>query len=769
MAESTDVRIVISAVTEAAEKAIDEVGDELTGIADDAAIGQTALDQLSDELSETAGAAEVTQVALDELQDDERDATVATQLLKSAQEDLGDELEENTAKAGAAAGAFSALSLSSAGASINFGILSTATTLSLIPALLTLATILAPLVVVLGALAAGAAALAGAFGLIIGTGILAFGQQRAQQNKERLNQVNSQVEALERLKQSEAGLTAVQQDRLDRLKEEQTELKDATTATGALGQVMGELKEEITPLLVDFGEAFIPLIKDAVDAIPTLVENMLDAVGGTEEFRDALGDFGAIAMDALPALVGLMFDLARIALPVLRDLVTFLQNNGNGALREMEEAVGELEPELSDLLDALIEAGPVVLEFGTNVAEVVIPVLADAVRLVTAFMDAINRLPEPLQNAAIGFLVALPLIAKFSGLLGALIPSAYSLGVAFGLLEAAVAAVTGTLAGIAAVGVAVGTALGLIGVKLLDMLGFFGAVGDAGQAFGKLLGDDLTDAFLTLISVISLGIIPLLAGLGGVILGLVRGDLDAAVDNFNEIMGKFGGAIKRTLTGIITFIGKWAISFSIAVTKAFLDVVVMASVWGTQLIVDFANAIIGFDWVSWSTNLIEDLGEGIANLIDAAYDWGVQMGQAIADGIASAPGNIIEGAGEAAAGVVDGTAGFVGNNTPDVPGLQVGGLVEETGLVNLHAGEYVVPADGGLEDSAAAVDSGADPSQSDGRGQEPVMQKTRQTVVQGGLNVNVDAGEFGRNPRQDSRTFADQLRRELRNQNGSTS
>ena len=770
MAESTDVRIVISAITEAAQQAIDDVGDELTGIADDAAIGQTALDQMSDELTEAAGAAEITQAALDELADEERDATIATHLLKSAQEDLGDEMTENTGKAAAAAGAFSALSLSSEGASVSFGTLSTMTTLSLIPALLTLSTILAPLVVVLGALAAGAVALAGAFGLIIGSGILAFGQQRAEQNKERLKQVESQVAALERLKNSEAGLTDVQADRLQRLKEEQSELKDATTATGALSQVMGDLKEEVTPLIVEFGEEFVPLIEDAVDAIPTLVRNMLDAVGGTDEFRTALRRFGGILMEVLPALVGLMFDLARTALPVLEELVAFLQGNGNAALREMGEAVGELEPELRDLLDALIEAAPVVLEFGTNVAEDVVPVLADAVRLVTAFMEAVNGLPEPMQGAANGMLIALPLLLKFSGAIGALIPSAYSLGVAFGVVEQAVAAVVGVITGSVAAAAAAGAALGAIGVKLLDMVGFFDLVGDAAEGFSDLVGQDMVDAILAVTGVLSFGLIPLLGALGGAILELVRGDLDGAVDAFVRVFEIFGGAIERTLNGIIQFLTRWGGRLWRAGKREFMSLVNGAVRWGSDLITGFVNAVTSFNFQQWGTELLNDIKAQIDRIIDKAPQWGADIAAGIADGIKNAPDNIGKAVAEEAGVANEGQEGLVDvKGFPvDVPVLQSGGFVEKTGLAYLHAGEQVIPPDGNVGDAAAQADTGAAPSQSDGRGQGPSVSEAMQTVVQGGISVDVDAGDFGRNPRRDSRTFADQLLRELRNGSGST-
>lgn len=725
MADSTDVRIVISAITEAAEQAIEQVGDELTGIADDAGIGQAALDELGDELSESAGAAELLQTAIDQLEDAEQDATVATYVLQSAQESLGDELSENTAKAGAASQAFNALSVSSEGASVSFGILSSATLLSLIPALLTLSTILAPLVVTFGALAAGAAALAGAFGLVVGSGILAFGQRRAEQNKQRLEQVNRQIEALEDLQDTEAGLTDTQEDRLEQLKEQQDKLEDATSASGALEQVMGELKAEITPLIAEFGQEFLPLVEDAIGAIPTLVRRMLDAVGSTDEFKAALRDFGAIMMDVLPALVGLMFDVARTALPYLREFTNFLLNNGDDALSAVRETLVELEPEFRALLDALIDAAPVVLEFGTNLAEDLLPVLTDLIRAATGFMETINDMPGPIQGAANALLLALPLLLRFSGLLTALIPSAYNLGRAVGAIRVGFSALGGVISGSIAAAASAGAVLGGLGVKLLDMIGVFDGLNTAGARFRDLLGGGLTDAILSLSAVLSGGLLPLIAATGAAIVELVRGDLDGAVQAFNRVLGTFSGAMRRTFDRIVN----------------------QSLSWGRSLIQRFTSGVTSFNFRQFGTRLFNRLKQQIQRLINQAQQWGRDIASGIADGIASAPGNI---------------GGAIANRVSDaVPG----GLLDTGG--NLHAVENVLSPTGAAGTTARA-DTGAD-SGLGGTGSTPRGQsESTSTVVQGGLNVNVDTGDFGRNPRRDSRVFADQLRRELRNQNGTT-
>jgi len=767
VSEATNVKVVISAITEAAQQAIDEVGDELTGIADDAAISQTALDQLSDEMSESASRAALLQSALDEVSDEERQAAIYAQILKQAQESMGDEMAQSAAKATANAGALQANSAAASSASGSFGLLSTTMLLSLIPTILTLLTVLAPLAVALGAIAAGAVALAGAFGLIVGSGILAFGQERAQQNQERLNQINKQVGALERLQDSEGGLTKVQERRLQRLKSEQEELEDATTATGALQNVMGELKDEIVPLIAKFGEEFVPLIKDAINAIPTLVRRMLDAVGGTESFEEALRRFGALMMEVLPALVGLMFDLARVALPVLEDFVSFLQDNGDEALQAMQQSFEEIQPELSELLDALIEMAPVLLEFGTNAAEVVIPALTGLIKAATGFMEVVNGMPEPLQKIVMSLLLVFPLLVKFGGILTALIPSAYQLGVVFGIIEKAVAAVASVVSGSVTAAAALGAVIGLIVVKVLDMIGALAAIRDAGAAFGDMMGD-MIDPFLTFITVISGGVIPLLAALGGIIIGLVRGDLQGGIDNAKQILGEFVDAFRNTYDMIVGvfqdladfimgMLGNSTIPDIIlsglqhigALFVTFFTDALPSMVFGflsdlvsgfvrifTETLPQLAAKGMGFLLAVIETplnrlyNLFVDVWNGIIGVIEEALETSINA-------LINMVNNFLEGIDELADAVSDVIGRDIGN-------------VDTIDRVDLNAADNL----------------SRDRRETDFQQIRQQRQQQAQTVVQGGVNVDVDTGEFGRNPRRDSRQFADQLRRELRNDNG---
>lgn len=574
MAENANVRVVINALTEAAEQSIDDVGDEITGLSDDAAIGQTAVDQLSDEFGEATAQSMILQSALEELEDDMDGVAKSGLYAQTAMDQFNDELTETTTSSTVASGALSSLQASLAGSAAASTALSVAFKLSLIPAVMTLATLIAPLVALFATLTAGAFALAGALGAIVGSGILAFGQKKAKQNKKELAQTKRLIAQYESIKQQTGALTAQQKQRLEQLRKKKKRLEGTTTAMGALKNVMSNLKDELVPLISSFGEDFVPLIEDALNAVPTLVERMLDAVGGTEDFRKALRDFGAVAMTVIPALTGFMFDLARDALPVAREFFSFLLSEGPGAMNAMFASVKQLEPELRNLLDALIEFAPVLLEFGTTAAEVVLPALTDLIRASTTFMAAINGLPGGMSEAAAAGLILAPVLLKivsvvsslltfFTGggilaglgtlgtYLAGLVPSAFQLGMAFQFVVEALSAGASAIAGSTTALAAVGAAVGLLGVKLLQITGIMDMVRNAGAKLGQMLGPKLTSHLLTFLSVASFGLFPLLAAIGAAINKLVQGDLKGAAKAFKQVMGIFTSAFQTTWNSIV--------------------------------------------------------------------------------------------------------------------------------------------------------------------------------------------------------------------------
>lgn len=297
-----------------------------------------SLSAVGREALETASETSVASGGIDELGDDA--AVSATQLavLANRTDEAGDEMVDIVPRAATASGAISSVGSSSAVASGGVTSLSGSITTALIPALAVLSTTLFPIAAILGTAAAAVAGLAGAFGLILGSGAV-------------------------------AGFDS---------------LKTSFRTT----------MQAVETLVAGFGKQFVPLIRDAIHALPDLTRNILDAVGSMEPFVDFLRDMGGLAMDAIPGLVGTLVDLGRQALPAVRDLITYLVQNGPSIFREMVSTTRELAPQIMDFVDAVIEATPALLEFGTFVFATVVPALSQFIDRVTPLVRGVTDLVQ---------------------------------------------------------------------------------------------------------------------------------------------------------------------------------------------------------------------------------------------------------------------------------------------------------------------------------------------------------------------------------------
>lgn len=288
---------------------------------------------------------------LERFEENAEDAARGSRRLGRAADEVEDELTNVTAKSGVASGALTAYSAAAMGATVAQSALATAATLSLIPALGTLATVLGPLVVVLGGLALAVGSVAGAFGGL----------------------------AL-------AGVTT-------HMEELQAAFKQATK----------EIKRIIAPL----GEVFGPLMVDAVEALPELTRRVVAAIGPLDQFKRELKRWGAVAMDVIPAIIGGMFDLARVAMPPLRRFVEYIMNNAAPAGRVLMDTFEEAWPPVRRMGKALLRAIPPLLELGTVVLKVIEPAVTG---MLDAFGKATNRFSELSDGAkklvATGLLLA---------------------------------------------------------------------------------------------------------------------------------------------------------------------------------------------------------------------------------------------------------------------------------------------------------------------------------------------------------------------------
>lgn len=361
MAETANVEILIEAFTEAAEQALDDVGDEMNNLAADTAPANAASRELGD--------------ALDSL---ERSA-----------DDAGDEISQAGRRAAVTSGIFSTMTISTEGLSLAMGTLSTAMTLSLIPALLTLSTVLLPLASVLGAVAAAGISLAAVFGGLAAVGVATH----------------------------------------------MTELQEA------FADARAEIMEIIEPL----GEVFGPLLVDAVEALPTLVRRIVDSLGPLDQFANGLRTLGQEAMSAIPAMTGVMFDLAEQALPVVIDLFQQLQETGPGLMDAVSEAVDRLGGPLMALGGALGDLLPTLHEVGIIVGELIFPALTDLFNLVDRGVEAFLTLDENLRRLGVAGAISAPAIFGVASAVGSL---AGPLGVAAAAVVAFVAAYHSNFLGI---------------------------------------------------------------------------------------------------------------------------------------------------------------------------------------------------------------------------------------------------------------------------------------------------------------------------------
>jgi len=347
-------------------------------------------------------------------------------------------LQDLRRTAGTTSASLSTLGTSAGSAAGGMSVLSTVTTASLVPSIATLSTALVPLVGTFAVLSGGALALAGAFGAIVGTGLIAFGQQRGEQAEQRLEQIDRQINHLEALQDTEQGLTRDQERQLETLKERRDEVEEQTGVLGGLESAFADLRDELVPIITEFGERFVPLIEDALNAVPALVQNIIDAIGGTEEFEEALRSFGNTAFDVIPQVVSFFFGLAQRALPIFEDFVDFLINNGAGAFSQLESATTELAPSLFNLLDAVVDLLPGLLSIGTEVSQLIIPVLTELARIANDVIGRVMSLDRSTRRLVLGIAAAAPIILKTVGAIaalanpvGALVAVAAGLGVAW--------------------------------------------------------------------------------------------------------------------------------------------------------------------------------------------------------------------------------------------------------------------------------------------------------------------------------------------------
>jgi hypothetical protein len=260
----------------------------------------------------------------DELGDEAFEVSAAMQVMASRTDEAGDEAAELAASAGAASAGLGGMGSASVGASNGLNLVSVSAQ-GLQVSLGPLVAILAAVVVaLLGILSAGIA-IASLGGLLLGSGLLVFGQQAA-----------------------------------DRFSE-------AESAAEGLAQVAKNLQSRIAPILRPLGTAFAPLIQQAVDALPSVVRSIVSAVGPLQSFKSAARAIGGAIARLLPLIIRL----------------------GSQAFRELSTELGLAGKTFVDLLPSLTRFGVRVLKVLLPTLSVLMIALRGLLTAVNTLADVI--------------------------------------------------------------------------------------------------------------------------------------------------------------------------------------------------------------------------------------------------------------------------------------------------------------------------------------------------------------------------------------------
>ena len=241
------------------------------------------------------------------------------QLLQGRADEAGDEIAAAGRKAVTTSSLFSTLTLSTEGLALSFGSLSTVLSLSVIPALAALSTVLLPLTATAGVLAASLGGLG--LGVIAGT----------------------------------AGAAATHTSELKR------QLKSLVNVT----------KAAIAPL----ADAFVPLLTAIINGLGRAVVETMSMIGGFVEFRNAIWGVLDGLIAALPDALATLYNLGRDLLPVLQDMAATLVERAGPAFRDMQATAREVVPILQNFARAIIESLPQLNELGLTILQETVPAL----------------------------------------------------------------------------------------------------------------------------------------------------------------------------------------------------------------------------------------------------------------------------------------------------------------------------------------------------------------------------------------------------------
>lgn len=653
-------------------------------------VAEGTFDDVGDEAAEAGAEAAASSGGFRRLADSAGDAVVPMRLVSSAADAAGDEISEAGRNALGTASGFAALRVSSTGLSFSLGMVSAIGSSTIL--------ILGGLAVAAGALATamlpviiGAGAIAAAFGVIVGSGIV-------------------------------AGMK---------------ELKTAFSAA----------KAEIIPMVAELGERFVPFLKETIQMLPGLVQSLIDSLGPLDQFFSALQNLRRAAFNLLPQLISWFFDLGRWAIPVVANIArwmvdslapafartvergkwlvgmfgrmsgtgaslssqisrlwswiqdlanvfersaasgTSLQTEFNQLVSAAQRFATNAQPTVSSLRDLATElarAAPVVAKvavdlatMGVNIGTKLLPVANSLVQFITGLVRWFNGLSSGMQRAIVvvgGLALALgPIISIVTtvvSVIGTLVSVLTTVGSViltvvtfFNPLTLAIAALVA-----AAVGLYVAWQNNFLGIRDITM-----------QAIG-IVKQTIRDAVSWISSNVP---------------GWLQTALKIAFAPF-YLQAKLlydwfigNSLIPDMFTAVVNYIAGTATSLVRSAITTWVDAIKFSVIDFPSWIMDiFTRAISSV--VGWLT------GGGLSDMVSAAH----QLGRSAADSLRSAFNSVLPDR-LPIPSVTIGGGSYMGEDIPsltvgggsiDIPALASGGFIEQGGLAMLHAGEQVVPS-----------------------------------------------------------------------------
>ena len=241
-------------------------------------------------------------------------------------------------------------------------------------------------------------------------------------------------------------------------------------------------------------------------------------------------------------------------------------------------------------------------------------------------------------------------VKAIAGVIGGLTLSGV-LGSVTGAIGSFVGWLAGASAGALSFAAALGVGIGTLGVFALEQLGVLDAVQRFGAYVSNKLPPSVRDAFVSLIGFVLSPLATIGAGIVGFVRGTIEGGLqegiDRAVTNIKKTFGIFAGAWQRTKDRIVGIIGTIVGKFKSLKNK--------------------------------TTQLFKDLGNAIVGTVKGAFNTAIPSEISIPEVGISLPEKV--GGGSVA----------VGGQSIDLPQLQTGGIIEQTGVAVVDRGEAVIP------------------------------------------------------------------------------